>query len=66
MVLRDRNHPSVIIWSLGNEISSDPNHYGPRMYRLVKSLDKTRPITVSFHTEAGQTTNTSATPTPKC
>jgi beta-galactosidase len=46
MILRDRNHPSVIIWSLGNEISSDPNGYGPRMYALVKSLDKTRPISV--------------------
>src|SRR5207248_3378734 len=46
MIVRDRNHPSVIIWSLGNEISSDPNNYGPRMYALARSLDKTRPITV--------------------
>jgi beta-galactosidase len=45
-VLRDRNHPSVIIWSLGNEIPSDPHNYGPKLYALVKSLDKTRPITV--------------------
>ena len=29
MLLRDRNHPSVIIWSIGNEISADPNNYGP-------------------------------------
>ena len=46
MVMRDRNHPSVIIWSLGNEIPSDPNGYGPKLYALVKSLDTTRPITV--------------------
>lgn len=46
MVLRDRNHPSVILWSLGNEIPSDPNNYGPRLYALVKSLDRTRPISV--------------------
>jgi beta-galactosidase len=46
MILRDRNHPSVVIWSLGNEIPSDPHGYGPRLYALVKSLDKTRPITV--------------------
>lgn len=46
MILRDRNHASVIIWSLGNEIpGGDPNNYGPRMKALVKSLDTTRPIT---------------------
>ncbi len=45
MILRDRNHPSVIIWSLGNEIPGDPNNYGPRMKALVQSLDTTRPIT---------------------
>jgi beta-galactosidase len=46
MVLRDRNHPSVFIWSLGNEISADPNNYGPRLAALVRSLDATRPITL--------------------
>jgi beta-galactosidase len=46
MMVRDRNHPSVIIWSLGNEIPSDPNHYGPKLYALAKSLDRTRPVTV--------------------
>ncbi len=45
MVLRDRNHPSVVIWSLGNEVS-DSNNYGPRLAALVRSLDRTRPITV--------------------
>jgi beta-galactosidase len=44
MVLRDRNHPSVIIWSIGNEISRDPNNYGPRLAALVRSLDATRPV----------------------
>ena len=37
MVLRDRNHPSVIFWSLGNECGSGSNFSG--MYSLVKSLD---------------------------
>jgi beta-galactosidase len=44
MVLRDRNHPSVIIWSIGNEIFEDPNDYGPRLAALVRSLDATRPV----------------------
>ena len=44
MVLRDRNHPSVIYWSIGNEIPSDPNKYGPKLAALVRSLDTTRPV----------------------
>ena len=44
MVLRDRNHPSIIYWSIGNEIPSDPNKYGPKLAALVKSLDTTRPV----------------------
>lgn len=42
MVERDKNHPSVIIWSLGNESSYGPNHAA--MYRAIKALDPTRPI----------------------
>ena len=44
MVLRDRNHPSVFIWSIGNEISDDPNKYGARLAAHVRSLDTTRPV----------------------
>ncbi len=39
MIMRDRNRACVVIWSLGNEISKDPNGYGPRMKALVQSLD---------------------------
>ena len=46
MILRDRNHPSVFIWSIGNEISADPNSYGPRLAALVHSLDTTRPVSL--------------------
>lgn len=41
-VQRDVNHPSVIIWSLGNEAGFGPNFV--KGYELVKSLDKTRPV----------------------
>ena len=37
MVKRDRNHPSVIFWSLGNEFGAGSNFRG--MYNKVKSLD---------------------------
>ncbi len=42
LVKRDRNHPSVIIWSLGNESDVGPNHRA--MYELTKALDPTRPV----------------------
>ncbi|MGO3907929.1 beta-galactosidase [Huaxiibacter chinensis] len=42
MVLRDRNHPSVIIWSLGNESGHGANH--DALYRWVKTTDPTRPV----------------------
>jgi beta-galactosidase len=51
MVLRDRNHPSVIIWSIGNEIAEqwggDPaaGIIGKELSAIVRNLDKTRPIT---------------------
>ncbi len=50
LVLRDRNHASVAIWSLGNEefsVQSTPSgaRAAATMQALVKSLDPTRPVT---------------------
>ena len=42
LVERDKNHPSVIIWSLGNESGNGVNFH--EAYRLIKSLDPTRPV----------------------
>ncbi len=42
MVERDKNHPSVIIWSMGNE-SSDGEVYG-EMYEWIHQRDNTRPV----------------------
>lgn len=53
MVLRDRNHPSVIVWSIGNEVQEawDKGDEGVQRARmlhdLVKSLDPTRPTMVA-------------------
>lgn len=48
-VKRDRNHPSVIIWSIGNEIYERADSSGLRiaaeLVSVVKSLDTTRPVT---------------------
>ncbi|WP_229106671.1 glycoside hydrolase family 2 TIM barrel-domain containing protein [Paenibacillus sp. 1001270B_150601_E10] len=40
MVIRDRNHPSIIMWSLGNESSFGSNFVA--MYEACKRLDATR------------------------
>lgn len=42
MVLRDKNHPSVIIWSLGNEAGRGPNNAA--MAAWVHDFDITRPV----------------------
>ena len=42
MVLRDYNHPSIIIWSLGNEAGNGDNFY--RCYDWIKSYDTSRPV----------------------
>ena len=56
-VKRDRNSPSVVMWSLGNELQQDANmpfnDFGVTMYRLMRPLvaryDSTRLVTVAMH-----------------
>ncbi|MBQ0736346.1 glycoside hydrolase family 2 TIM barrel-domain containing protein [Aquimarina celericrescens] len=54
MVLRDRNHPSVIMWSIGNEIKERADSTGlaiaREMISHIKELDSTRPITQGVNT----------------
>jgi len=49
MVLRDRNHPSIIMWSIGNEIPEADDTSGFRIAKElateVRKLDPTRPVT---------------------
>lgn len=48
-IRRDRNHPSVIMWSIGNEIIEQWHPEGEEMAKelasIVRELDNTRPIT---------------------
>jgi beta-galactosidase len=50
-ILRDRNHPSVMIWSIGNEIpqqaDSSALRIAPELAAIVHSLDTTRPLTTA-------------------
>lgn len=52
MVLRDRNHPSVVIWGIGNEIPELTVERGRELAKnladQVRLLDNTRPLTLAF------------------
>jgi len=42
MVERDKNHPSVVFWSMGNEAGDGVNF--EKCYRWIKQRDRTRPV----------------------
>ena len=56
-VKRDRNSPSVVLWSLGNELQQNPNlpfnDFGVTCYKMMKTVlqryDSTRKVTVAMH-----------------
>ena len=53
LIRRDRNHPSVILWSMGNEEPEQGTDRGARiaasMKRLTRKLDTTRPVTAAMN-----------------
>lgn len=52
-ILRDRNHPSVFMWSIGNEIpeqwSPEGAEIGRELSAIVKGLDTTRVVTAGMN-----------------
>jgi beta-galactosidase len=54
MLYRDRNHPSVIMWSIGNEVLERAGHSGGvQIARMlaehVRAVDPTRPVTAAIN-----------------
>ena len=56
MILRDRNHPSIVLWSIGNEIpeqdNADAYDMAKRLVDICHKNDPTRPVTSACNSPA--------------
>ncbi|MCF7220368.1 glycoside hydrolase family 2 TIM barrel-domain containing protein [Marilutibacter chinensis] len=64
MVVSGRNHPSVLFWSIGNEIPEDGTpegvEAGRKLAERVRSLDPTRPVTQGINADPPRSTKQAA------
>lgn len=54
LIARDKNHPSVVMWSLANEpnvTTDEGQHFFTEMAKTARGADDTRPITYVAHME---------------
>jgi beta-galactosidase len=60
-VHRDRNHPSIVMWSIGNEIPEQSHPDGGRLAQkltdIVHAEDRTRPTTAAFNQDTNAIKN---------
>jgi beta-galactosidase len=58
LIRRDRNHPSIILWSISNEEKEQGSELGTRQGRamvdLIHKIDNTRPATAAMNNGIGQ------------
>lgn len=61
MILRDRNHPALIMYSIGNEIKEQGEKEGAKLTRylsrICRGTDSTRPVTAGFNNLAAAIKN---------
>ena len=61
MIKRDRNHPSVVMWSIGNEVREQGMPEGQEIARFLTKishdLDPTRPVSAGFNNYMGAIKN---------
>ncbi|HWY78398.1 MAG TPA: beta-galactosidase GalA [Verrucomicrobiae bacterium] len=57
LVRRDRNHPSIVLWSISNEEKEQGSELGAlqgrAMMKLIRQLDNTRPVTAAMNNGIG-------------
>lgn len=54
MMRRDRNHPSVILWSIGNEVIEQRDYnLTKKLADMARRMDTTRPVTEAFNDPVG-------------
>ena len=62
LVLRDRNHPSVVMWNIGNEVPERGEPLGAQEAKMlaafVRGLDNTRPVTSALNFIIGKWSDT--------
>jgi beta-galactosidase len=60
-IRRDRNHPSVVMWSIGNEVPEQGRPDGGILARKLTTIaheeDRTRPTTAAFNNDTGAIKN---------